>query len=140
VGDVFTRAGWVLLPPPPGLTYLFAPRTTGPFFAKLRTGSAISVTLTQEGDADDSVCRVVVEAVAPDPSCPEDEPIECLNPNLPMASAPPPASDSTNYSMQCRPWPPMCPFTAAPTPQNDAMVDELARRIRTALGETGHVN
>ena len=145
VADVFARSGFIQVATPPKMSMLFTARTSGPYSSFLSTNTAVGVTLSQGLGAD--TCEVTIEALSPDVDCP-----------------PPP--NGTSGTLNCQPlnapWPvprdgaiygpspqmatcpvvpqPNCPLTYAPGADNDAAVDELARRVQLALGTEGHVN
>jgi hypothetical protein len=133
VRGVFAGAGFVQLPSPPRTWMLFAPRMSGTYSSLLESGSGVGVTFAgSEGAPDD--CHVMLEALSSDASCAPMQtnmagPATCggrldRTPMMPC----PVASQLT------------CELTSAPGPDNDKAVDDLARRLRAALGPKSSVN
>lgn len=144
ISDVFTRSGFIQLPTPPKLTMFFATRTAGPYSSFLSTGSGVGVTLRHE-HSNESVCHVTIEALSPDVGCPGSQtgPSGTLNcrrlgePGSPIVGI----SYGASYETPCPVVPgPMCELSYAPGADNDAAVDELARRLQAALGPSARVN
>jgi hypothetical protein len=133
VRGVFAGAGFVQLPSPPRTWMLFAPSGAGPSSSLRTSGAGVGVTFSgSEGQSDD--CHVTLEALSSDASCPKSQsvgggPVMCGGPVLRMAPA------------QCLVAPEMmCQLTSAPSPDNNAAVDDLARRLRVALGPKSRVD
>jgi hypothetical protein len=139
IADVFARSGFVQVTTPPKMSMLFTARVTGPYNSFLGTNTAVGVTFRQGTDT----CDVTIEAVSPDVDCPPPQngtsgtlncqradtgsivtPNGVLSPLLPLCPTVPQ---------------PTCELTYAPGADNDAAVDELARRVRIALGGEGRV-
>jgi hypothetical protein len=110
----------------------------------MTTGSAVAVTITDQDGAGGS-CRVTIEAVSPDADCPGDvgssfSAVGCQAQGIAQPMPPPPLSGATPVPL-CPPSPILaCKLTYAPGADNDAAVDELARRVQDALGPTATVN
>jgi len=140
VASVFAGAGFVQLPAPAHTSMFFGPRMTGAYSSLLRSGSGVGVTMVNDAAA--GQCRLTLEALSADASCPGSE----LNPGGPPLLCPPlfegPSGQGTvSGPSHCRPPPPeICELSSAPGPDNDAAVDELARRLRVALGPKNRVN
>ncbi|HVU52062.1 MAG TPA: hypothetical protein VHL80_15295 [Polyangia bacterium] len=148
VVDVFARSGFVQLPTPPDLSMLFAARVTGPYSSFMRTGMGVGVKVdTATGGA--GTCNVTLEALSPDVDCADmHAPLTCvalgkgpvtmdpitgtiMSPPLRNATSAPACPIMGNLS---------CKLSYAPGADNDAAVDELARRVQVALGADGRVN
>lgn len=133
IDDVFTRAAFVPRQTPAGYTAFFAPRMgvsqTRSQWADIGIGVVVSSSPAGEGGS----CRVVLEALAMnDGTCSADESnLGCALPDPrvgPTVMACPVSLITT------------CPMTSAPSPTNDALVDDLARRLREALGPNASVS
>jgi len=148
VADVLARSGFIQLPTPVNLSMLFSARVDGPYNSFLRTGTGVGVTL-HEGEYGRGSCDVTIEALSPDPSCSSTLSIDCLeqgglinsmNPvtgaKVPGANGPP----SATILPMCPLLPIACELSYAPGPENDAAVDELARRVQEALGANGRAS
>jgi hypothetical protein len=146
VADVFARSGFVQLPTPPHLSMFFAPRIEGPYSSFLRTGAGVGVTLQQHGES--PACAVTLEALSPDAACPDATvTINCggtgsfvqNQESLPLS--PPLYGPLGRQPQVCPVVPPLsCQLSYAPGADNDAAVDELARRVQVALGPAATVN
>lgn len=143
IADVFSRSGFIQLPTPRHWSMLFGARVGGPYSSFLSTGSGIGVVVDHDGDAR-GTCHVTLEALSPDVGCPggDNGPSGTLNCRASGAPADGPWPYAATTSSPMCPLMPslMCELTSAPGADNDAAVDELARRLRTALGPSGHVN
>jgi hypothetical protein len=147
VTDVFSRSGFIQLPTPWNLSMLFAARTGGPYSSFLSTGSGIGVTVRHDengenGGNGEGMCRVTLEALSPDAGCPGSDsgPSGTLNCQRQGIPPEPPGYGGMTQS-PCPVVPaPICELTSAPGADNDAAVDELARRVQAALGSHGRVN
>jgi hypothetical protein len=162
--DVFARSGFVQLPPPAHLSMFFWPRIEGPYRAFPRTGAGVGVTIDPADQAAGS-CRVTLEALSPDVDCPGSATgpsgtLSCQRPGASAAATPnvygggasapipcpvvttfPGPSDPSLVAFGPRPIvASTCQLSYAPGADNDAAVDELARRVRAALGPGGRVN
>jgi hypothetical protein len=141
VGDVMTRAGLVPLTPPPRYSMLFGPRVTGQGLSYNKAPArGIGVVIREtSGEAGPHGCSVTLEAVSTDASCPAaSEPIECEGAYAAAPSAPPPPYAATWSSPAgCNLGPRTCEM--APVPGHDSTVDDLARRVRDALGPGARV-
>jgi hypothetical protein len=152
VGEVFDRSGFVQLPAQPHWSMFFAVRTAGPYTSFLRTGAGVGVNVNQAGEGA-GTCHVTIEALSPDANCPDGHtPLACDGPNGGIwtnavvggpgvaDTARPPLTGATRTP--CPVVPPLagCEMSYAPGADNDAAVDELARRVRAALGPTARVN
>ena len=121
----------------------FAARTGGPYNSFLTTGSGVGVTLRQE-NGDDGTCRVTIEALSPDPSCSDVHgPFACQGGAMDATTGAVVVATAGNGSGSppcpiVRPL--ICDLTSAPSTDNNAAVDELARRVQVALGSSGRVN
>jgi hypothetical protein len=146
VADVFASSGYLQLATPPSLSMFFSPRMTGPYSSFLGTGVGVGVTIDPAGPAA-STCNVTMEALSPDVNCADEhQAMTCGGPGevrtTPILGTGPGLS---NYE---RLWPKRCPvtpslacaYTYAPGAENDAAVDELARRVRARLGVRASVN
>lgn len=143
VEEVFERSGFVQLPTPPNLTRFYSPRMSGEYSAFLGTGVGVGVTI--EG-ASPQACRVTLEALSPDAGCADEHlPLACSGPGA-IQSTPAPGTFPSYSAIGTAPF--ICPRTPslsctlsyAPGSDNDAAVDELARRLRVRLGPTVAVN
>jgi len=144
VADVLTRSGFVQVARPPQLSMLFAARTTGPYSSFLTTGSGVGVMLTGN-DVGSGWCHVTLEAVSPDASCPATLGGTSGTLNCQKATDPTPVVGGLGGQVSAQPLCPtvpqaMCELTYAPGAENDAAVDELARRVQLALGPAATVN
>jgi hypothetical protein len=140
VTDVFARSGFIQLPTPRNLSMLFAARTGGPYSSFLSTGAGVGVTVRHDDAA--GMCHVTLEALSPDVGCPGSDsgPSGTLNCQRPGA---PQTVEAYGVSTQAPcPVVPLlaCELSYAPGADNDAAVDELARRLQAALGSNGRVN
>jgi hypothetical protein len=145
VQEVFARSGFVELPPRGHVSMLFGARTRGPYTSFLTTDSGVGVTVHRSEE--DGTCHVAIEALSPDASCPgsaagSSGAINCQRPQ--DSSAPSYAYYGPSAASAERLCPPVpvftCDLTYAPGEQNDAAVDELARRVQAELGSRGRVN
>jgi hypothetical protein len=132
ITQVFAQAGFVQLSTPRGLSMFFAARSGGPFDSFLRTGAGVGVTFARESSVGTPGCDFALEALSPDVSCPGAERYGAsMAPDAVLARRPSAANwvvpDPMNGTA-------LCDFTSARSPDNDAAVDELARRVRVALG------
>jgi hypothetical protein len=143
IRDVFARSGFVQLPRRGQLSMLFGARTGGPYSSFLTTGSGVGVNVER---ATDGTCHVAIQAVSPDASCPGNEVdsselMGCQQqgaPSTPVRLSPSFAAPSGRL---CAPLPTLtCELTYAPGADNDAAVDELARRVQAELGARGRIN
>jgi hypothetical protein len=141
IHDVFSRSGFIQLPTPRNLSMLFGARVGGPYSSFLSTGSGIGVTVHHDVDGA-GLCRVTLEALSPDVGCAGSDTgpsgtLNCQRQGMPPES---PFYGGTTQN-PCPVVPPaMCQLTSAPGVDNDAAVDELARRLQAALGPSGRVN
>jgi hypothetical protein len=133
VRGVFAGAGYVQLPSPPRTWMLFSPRQTGAYSSQARSGSGVGVTYAgSEADPDD--CHVMLEALSSDANCAGTEQLSGVST---MCGG---KLDRT-WPAECLVGPEMtCELTSAPSPDSDAAVDDLARRLRAALGPRTRVN
>jgi hypothetical protein len=150
VADVFARSGFVQVARTPQLSMLFTARTAGPYNSFLPTGTGVGVKLTGESEGS-GWCRVELEAVSPDADCVDvHSPFTCAAQGAGTVAMDPVTGDTSSvpvpaprdaYAPACpivRPL--LCQLSYAPGAENDAAVDELARRVRAALGENASVN
>jgi hypothetical protein len=150
VADVFARSGFVQVARPPDLSMLFAARTTGAYTSFLTTGSAVGVRLTGS-DTGSGSCQITLEAVSPDANCVDvHAPLTCSTAGVGTVAmdavtgntaAAPVNAPGMAYAPACpvvRPL--LCQLSYAPGAENDAAVDELARRVQSALGPAATVN
>jgi len=143
VAEVFARSGFVQLPTPPKLSMLFGARGAGPYTSFLATGSAVGVTFSNRDGAGET-CHVTLEALSPDAGCAGTRPgdngsLSCRRMNDPAAPVGGLVGSAINPPCPVIPVS-ICELSYAPGADNDAAVDELARRVQTALGERGVVN
>ncbi|HVZ74654.1 MAG TPA: hypothetical protein VHJ20_19865 [Polyangia bacterium] len=130
VADVFEAAGMVRRPPPPGQSLFYGPRLAPSNGSREMSGAGIGVTVA-EGELAAGRCHVTLEALAPDSSCPPGAVAPLAAGTGPWALPP----------VVTSPIPPQsCEITYAPGNDNDAAVDELARRLREALGAHAQVD
>jgi hypothetical protein len=150
VAEVFDRSGFIQLPTPANWSMFFAVRTAGPYTSFLRTGAGVGVNVSQAGQGA-GTCHVTIEALSPDANCPEGHsPLACDGPNggiwtNAVVGGPgigdPRAVPAGGPRQICPAVPPMgCELSYAPGTDNDAAVDELARRVQAALGPISRVN
>jgi hypothetical protein len=142
VGDVMTRAGLVPLTPPPRYSMLFGPRTSTPSAAPDKPAlTGIGVVVREAARGADRGCSVTLEAVSTDASCPTVEPPECYTQytRAPSQFGTPPysAAGSSNAPGACGLGPLTCEM--GEVPGLESTVDDLARRVRDALGPTARV-
>jgi hypothetical protein len=140
IGDVFTRSGFIQLPTPPRLSMLYGARTSGPYSPFMTTGAAVAVTIAPNNGG---ACHVTIEAVSPDADCVPNVggvtgTTNCRPQGEPAA---PPYPNGTFAGPACPTVPvQVCELSYAPGADNDAAVDELARRLQAALGPSARVN
>jgi hypothetical protein len=148
IADVFARSGFVQLPTPPDMSMFFAARLQGPYTSFLRTGAGVGVKLDAQA-ASAGTCNVTLEALSPDVDCPEAHaPLACVAEGKGPIMMDPITGYAVSPPMRNAASMPACPITGAlscklsyaPGADNDAAVDELARRVRVALGTQGVVN
>jgi hypothetical protein len=143
VSTVFANSGFIQVPPPPNVSMLFTPRIGGPYTSFLRTGAGVGVTLNQNAAPS---CRVTIEALSPDSSCVfMGPPLLCSARTGPVAmdqvtGEMTPLHDGSLSIPACPATVQLCQLSYAPGEDNDAAVDELARRVQAALGAPVHVN
>ena len=140
IGDFFANVGFVQLPTPPRLSMLFTARVSGPYTSFLRTGSGVGVTVN-EGHADSETCDVTLEALSPDANCADaHSPLSCVGANGSVmmdavtgntVSLPPGGNGPLSACPIVAPV--TCELSYAPGDDNDAAVDDLARRLHAAL-------
>jgi hypothetical protein len=141
VGEVFARSGFVQLPTPPRLSMFFGPRLSGPYSSTLAAGTGVGVTIDPAALAG-GTCHVTLEPLSPDANCVGawPTPFSCRRAEVPLARGPGWHRDS-EPQMPCPvTQTPMCDLSYAPGADNDAAVDELARRVRETLGPQARVN
>jgi hypothetical protein len=143
IADVFSRAGFVQLATPPNVSMFFSPQLTGPYSSFLRSGTGVGVNIDSES-AGAGVCNVTLEALSPDVNCPEmHEPLSCGGGGGMDEVTGMRTWLGTGNASGSPPCPivrtPTCKLSYAPGEDNDAAVDELARRVQVALGGEGHV-
>jgi len=144
ITDVFERSGFVQLPAPRKLSMLFGARMGGPYSSFLSTGSGVGVTIHNDEGA--GLCHVTLEALSPDVGCAGSDTGPSGTLNCQVQGAPgAPARISYTGGVTNQPFCPVvpstiCELTSAPGADNDAAVDELARRLQAALGPSGRVN
>jgi hypothetical protein len=143
VSTVFANSGFIQVPPPPKVSMLFTPRIGGLYTPFLRTGAGVGVTLNQ---SEPTSCHVTIEALSPDSSCTLlGAPLLCNGNTGPVAmdqvtGAMTPVPDGTLSLPACPATTLLCELSYAPGPENDAAVDELARRVQAALGAAARLN
>jgi hypothetical protein len=147
IADVFAKSGFVQLPTPPDLSMFFTARTSGPYSSFLRTGTGVGVKLDAATDGA-GTCNVTIEALSPDVDCPDAHaPLACIAPGKGPIMMDPISGMPLTPTMRNGGGMPACPnmgtfacrLSYAPGEENDAAVDELARRVRVALGADAHV-
>ena len=137
IAGVFAGAGFVQLPSPTRMSMFFAPRGVGASRSGLGSIAGVSVTIA-DAAAVGGECRVTLEALSPDPSCPGGALSVGGRSALCDASS---GAGVSSALPRCGSMPPMtCELTSAPGPDNDAAVDDLARRLRAALGPRSRVD
>jgi hypothetical protein len=145
ISGVFARSGFIQLPTPRNLSMLFSARVGGPYSSFLSTGSGIGVTVHHDDDAQ-GFCHVTIEALSPDAGCAGDGTgpsgtLNCQRQGAPSTPAALGYGVSASNDLLCPVVPSlMCELTSAPGADNDAAVDELARRVQAALSPSGRVN
>jgi hypothetical protein len=144
VAEVMARSGFVQVARPPGLSMLFAARTTGPYTSFLTTGAGVGVMLTGDDHGGGS-CQVMLQAVSPDVDCADSHtPLACGFGSDMIAVTGESVAVPQGNASGSPPCPIVRPLTCelsyAPGADNDAAVDELARRVRVALGSAATVN
>ncbi len=141
---VFERSGYVQLPTPHNWSMFFGPRLDGPYGAFLATGSGIGVTVQNDG-GDAGTCHVMLEALSPDVGCPgrDDAPAavsNCRRVSMP-ADGPGRGAAAMTSTALCPIAPSMtCELSSAPGDDNDAVVDDLARKLRAVLSPAARVD
>jgi hypothetical protein len=142
IADVFARSGFIQLPTPQNWSMFFGPRVGGPYSSFLATGSGIGVNV-QTDAAHTGACHVTLEALSPDIDCPgsQNGPSGTLN----CRRADMPADGANGVGPSGTPMCPivpsmMCELSSARGDDNDAAVDELARRVRAALSPPTRVD
>jgi hypothetical protein len=122
----------------------FGPRLDGPYGSFLATGLGIGVNVQNDG-GDAGTCHVTIEALSPDVDCPgsENRPaaaLSCRRVSMP-ADGPGRSAAAMTSTVLCPVVPPVtCELSSAPGDDNDAAVDELARRLRAVLGPAVRVD
>jgi hypothetical protein len=145
ITDVFARSGFIQLPTPPNLSMFFTARLDGPYNSFLRSGTGVGVTIDAAA-ANVDACHVTIEALSPDVGCSDMHgPFACGSGGFGIDQVTggmvPAGSSAPSYTTPCpivRPL--ICTLSYAPGSDNDAAVDELARRVQVALGPSGRVN
>jgi hypothetical protein len=127
VGDVFAQSGFVDLPAPAPYSMLFGARWSGEYNSYLANDTAVGVVFAENASSPGS-CRVILEAVSSDPSC--------ESPSSPTLWRSPLWDPAGPSFPGVRTY---CKLSYAPGEHNDAAVDELARRLRVALGAQASV-
>jgi hypothetical protein len=145
IGAFFSNVGFVQLPAPPRLSMLFTARVSGPYTSFLRTGSGVGVTVNEGGESE--TCHITLEALSPDANCGDlrTSPTCAGPPGAvfldPIASTASPPAWHGNSAPPCPIVAPVtCELSYAPGEDNDAAVDDLARRLQAALGPGTRVN
>jgi hypothetical protein len=144
VGTVFARSGFIQLPAPPEVSMFFGARLQGPYDSFVRSGAGVGVKIDAAA-ADEGRCNIAIEALSPD--------VACMDTHAPMACGgaegttlmDPITGDMGGNHMSgvasVGPCPIVRPVTCqlcyAPGADNDAAVDELARRVQAELGSRG---
>jgi hypothetical protein len=145
VRRLFAESSYVQLPSPPHVSMFFAPRMRGPYTAFLEFGTGVGVTINADAAAA-GTCRVTIEALSPDAGCGNNygspSMLSCQDARAnPFVGPPPVAAGGQANVMPCPVTPPLaCELSYAPGAENDAAVDELARRLQAALGPQARVN
>jgi hypothetical protein len=147
IRDVFARSGFIQLPTPPRMSMLFTARLEGPYSSFLRSGTGVGVTI-DPARAAAGACDVTIEALSPDVSCPYANMASVCNNGTARVAMDPVTGSTLLASPQadvigapvCPTTALMCPLSYAPGADNDAAVDELARRVQVALGPSATVN
>jgi hypothetical protein len=139
IDAVFSRSGYVQGPTPPHASVFFTPRTQGPYTSFLPMGTGVAVLI--HDDDGKGTCHLTLEALSSDATCAANESgpsgtMHCLGTSPPGAP-----SYGSGIPGACAVVPQqVCELTSAPSTENDATVDELARRLARALGPSGRVN
>jgi hypothetical protein len=145
VSEVFERSGFNQLPTPPNLSMFFAPRVRASYSSFLEFGTGIGVTIAADAAAR-GTCQVTLEALSPDAGCGDNYGAPSMmtcqaqqaGEAIGMERLP---RDSSSVQPQCPLTPPLaCELSYAPGADNDAAVDELARRLQLALGARARVD
>ncbi|HEX4404263.1 MAG TPA: hypothetical protein VH560_05510 [Polyangia bacterium] len=145
--DVFTRSGFIQLPTPLNLSMLFGPRIAGQYTSFMRTGAGVGVTIAPLAPGGE--CHVTLEALSPDVTCPAafgnlscDGTSGSVAMNAVNGDTYPMAASRMGTSSGPCPMsaPLMCDLSYAPGEDNDAAVDELARRLRVALSPAARLD
>jgi hypothetical protein len=142
IAEVFARSGFVQLPTPRNWSMFFGPRVGGPYSSFLATGSGIGVNLQTDREHT-GACHVTIEALSPDIGCPGSQSGPSGTLNCRRADMPGDGSHGVGPSStpMCPVVPTMtCELSSAPGGDNDAAVDELARRVRAMLNPSARVD
>jgi hypothetical protein len=141
VSSVFARSGFVQLPTPPRLSMFFGPRMSGPYSSTLTAGTGVGVTIDPAALAD-GTCHVTLEPLSPDVNCvgTSPAPFSCRKPESPEPRGSWWSRDNEPPVLCPITQTPICDLSYAPGADNDAAVDELARRVRETLGPKDKVN
>jgi hypothetical protein len=140
VGEVFERSGFVQLTTPPNVSMFFVPRTSGPYHAFMNSGAGIGVTMSE---LDGKGCHVTLEPMSPDVGCSSRDmsPYEDWGCHTTGNDGSTPFTSALGSRQPCPVVPTnSCQLSYAPGADNDAAVDELARRLRLALLDTALVD
>ncbi len=145
IRNLFAQSSYVQLPSPPHVSMFFTPRMRGPYSSFLEFGTGVGVTIDAAA-AQRGTCQVTLEALSPDAGCGNnyDSPsmVSCQAARAqtftPVGQG---APGGLQRSPPCPVTPPLaCELSYAPGAENDAAVDELARRLQVALGPAAKVN
>jgi hypothetical protein len=126
VAGVFTRAGYVPMPTPQGYTAFYAAREGSNQLRRERVARGIGILVTRDAEG----CRVVLEALSTDGACLDEEAYWC--------GLPDPRVGPT--FMPCPLWQSFCEMTPTPAIERDTSFDDLARKVRVALGAEPRVD
>jgi len=141
IADVFARSGFVQLPTPHDWSMFFGPRLGGPYSSFLATGSGIGVDIRTDVQHM-GACHVTLEALSPDIGCQGSESGPSGTLNCRRADMPADGNGLAPSTTRMCPVVPsmMCELSSARSDDNDAAVDELARRLRAVLDPSARVD
>jgi hypothetical protein len=144
IRNLFAQSSYIQLPSPPHVSMFFAPRMRGPYTSFLEFGTGVGVTINEQAAAE-GTCQVTIEALSPDAGCGNnyDSPsmVSCQNDRAHPFGGPMVGPYIQPTTPPCPVTPPLaCELSYAPGAENDAAVDELARRLQAALKPPAPIN
>jgi hypothetical protein len=145
IRNLFAQSAYIQLPSPPQVSMFFAPRIRGPYTSFLEFGTGVGVTINSAA-AGNGICQVTIEALSPDAGCGNGygspSMMMCQDARAhPFAPSPMEGAGVQGQLTPCPVTPPLaCELSYAPGANNDAAVDELARRLQAAFGPKARVN